>query len=298
MSLLPAGRPALHVAAAAAVVVVLLLAASKHESVSTALRQRHDGAAMREPAPSPSPAPYRYAGPYAAMLADSVGAPPWPREGLAVTTDARYAAPNWDASWAPSPHAWFKLDFVVPLCMVPACGCAFTFATFQAASEEGKAAMAFGDVAGVPAALGARSFRLEDAVAVLRSGGYVQAGEQPEAGGAATGAPPAAADYREFVVNVGAACALGGRGDPTWGVLVSSPRMGALLLDGQNNGGLFDKYPLQRPGVEVMGGVIIDPATVAALLRERGVPANFTVLKVDIDSYDLAVTTAVLDGGA
>jgi hypothetical protein len=41
----------------------------------------------------------------------------------------------------------------------------------------------------------------------------------------------------------------------------------------------------------------VTPHNVEALLRANGIPSNFTLLNLDIDSYDLFVLIAMLDGG-
>lgn len=200
-------------------------------------------------------------------------------QGIAVTDGPRWEAAPWDSAWRPSPPWWQKLDFFVPACLTPGCCCGrFAIAgvardilTGNGVLVANGSAPSFSDV---PIQLAGRGFLLDDAIQILRDAGF---------------AP-------EFTVNIGAACGFGGYADPTWPAFMD-PRMGGVLVDGQVTATLFAAYPLKRGNVRLSSGVYVDPVTFPSLLTNLSVPSVFTLLKLDIDSFDCLATANMLDAG-
>jgi len=170
---------------------------------------------------------------------------------------------------------YFKLDFIVPLCIDPKCGCRFDY---QNAGIPGIIDMALGKMEafpGVPMTLLSTALQLHDIVPKLPS---------PKGDGS-------------FVVNLGAAEGRGGYSDPTWNLLTYS-NLSGLLIDGQTDSRLFDAYPI-RSNIQILPGTDISPSTIVSLFNKYKVPfPEFAVLKIDIDSNDLLVVTTILDEGA
>lgn len=167
---------------------------------------------------------------------------------------------------------WFKLDFVLPICQF--CGVDLN----QHELKSKGISIAYGkdpifDI--VPKALATYSLRIEDIVAHLRRMKVL-----PKDGG--------------FVVNIGAACGMGGYADPTWGLIQGDASIGALLLDGQGEAPLFSAYPLNRTNVNLLPSTKIAVETVVDMFLSQNVPENLTLLKVDIDSWDLGILNALL----
>lgn len=177
---------------------------------------------------------------------------------------------------------WFKLDYVVPMCAA-LCHCEARLHPGGGAAEawaRGTDKALFG---GVPASFATTGLQLHDALAILRAGGIT------------AGSPTAPSGYAEMVVNVGAACGWGGAADPTFTVLLDRGVSG-VLFDPQNSASLFAAYP-QRSNVRVMAGVGVDQTTAPALFSSSGVPRQFAVLKVDVDSFDCGILASVLADG-
>jgi len=129
---------------------------------------------------------------------------------------------------------------------------------------------------GVPVEMTTRSFRLEDIVSILRQSGAVPLNDG-------------------FVVNIGAACGLHGYSDPTFGLLYMDTGIGGLLLDAMIKETFFNAYPLDRPGVTLRKPIISSPQSIQKIFGDADVPRELTVLKVDIDSWDLGLLAAMVD---
>lgn len=100
-----------------------------------------------------------------------------------------------------------------------------------------------------------------------------------------------------FLVNIGAASLSGGRYDPAYPLLaMNTSTFGALLIDPNPNPSLYSAYPV-RPNVRITHDYIWAESVVPDILQKYNVTKQFTVFKLDIDSYECSVLESILAAG-
>ncbi len=97
-----------------------------------------------------------------------------------------------------------------------------------------------------------------------------------------------------FLVNIGAASNGGGKYDPTQPVLAAvNSSFGALLIDPHTDPGLFNAYP-DRPNIRIVHNFSWSESIVQDIFEKNNLSKNFTILKVDVDSYDCTLIETIL----
>jgi hypothetical protein len=97
-----------------------------------------------------------------------------------------------------------------------------------------------------------------------------------------------------FLVNIGAASIGGGQYDPTYPLLtISNSSFGALLIDPNSDPTLFHAYP-NRSNVRITHDFIWSESVVQDIFQKYQVSKAFTILKVDIDSYECSILESIL----
>ena len=100
-----------------------------------------------------------------------------------------------------------------------------------------------------------------------------------------------------FLVNIGAASAAGGIYDPTFALLsASNSSFGALLIDPNSNPSLFSAYP-RRSNIRIVNDYIWSESIISDIFEKYNVAKHFTLLKVDVDSYECSILDAILRAG-
>ena len=100
-----------------------------------------------------------------------------------------------------------------------------------------------------------------------------------------------------FLVNIGAASAGGGIYDPTFALLnVSNSSFGALLIDPNSNPSLFSAYP-RRSNIRIVNDYIWSESIISDIFEKYNVAKHFTLLKLDVDSYECSILDAILRAG-
>jgi hypothetical protein len=97
-----------------------------------------------------------------------------------------------------------------------------------------------------------------------------------------------------FLVNIGAASAAGGIYDPTYPLLnASNLSFGALLIDPNTHPSFFNAYP-KRTNIRIIHDFIWTESIVENIFEKYKISKDFTLLKVDIDSYECSLLEAIL----
>ena len=97
-----------------------------------------------------------------------------------------------------------------------------------------------------------------------------------------------------FLVNIGAASWEGGIYDPTFALLnASHSSFGALLIDPNPNPSLFSAYP-RRSNIRIVNDYIWSESIISDIFEKYKVAKHFTLLKVDVDSYECSLLDTVL----
>ncbi|UJR38289.1 hypothetical protein I4U23_030959 [Adineta vaga] len=100
-----------------------------------------------------------------------------------------------------------------------------------------------------------------------------------------------------FLLNIGAASWNGGRYDPTYPILTTiNSSFGALLIDPNRNPIFFSAYP-NRTNIRLTHDFIWSETIVQDILQKYNISKQFTVLKLDIDSYECSVLENILQAG-
>ncbi|CAF0950938.1 unnamed protein product [Adineta ricciae] len=100
-----------------------------------------------------------------------------------------------------------------------------------------------------------------------------------------------------FLINIGAASNYGGRYDPTYPVLTSTnSTFGALLIDPNPNPSLFSGYP-NRTNIRITHDYVWTETIIPNIFERYNISKQFTILKVDIDSYECSVLESILQAG-
>ncbi|CAF2490276.1 unnamed protein product [Rotaria sp. Silwood2] len=100
-----------------------------------------------------------------------------------------------------------------------------------------------------------------------------------------------------FLVNIGAASADGGQYDPTYPLLTDTNlSFSALLIDSNKNPSLFNAYP-NRNNVRIIHDFVWPETIVENLFEKYNISKNFTILKLDVDSYECSVLESILHAG-
>jgi hypothetical protein len=97
-----------------------------------------------------------------------------------------------------------------------------------------------------------------------------------------------------FLVNIGAASTAGGQYDPTYPLLSAiNSSFGALLIDPNTNPSLFNAYP-NRTNIHIVHDFIWSESIVQNIFEKYNISKHFTILKVDIDSYECSLFENIL----
>jgi len=97
-----------------------------------------------------------------------------------------------------------------------------------------------------------------------------------------------------FLVNIGAASYGGGIYDPTYPLLTASNlSFGALLIDPNTHPSFFNAYP-KRTNIHIIYDFIWTESIVENIFEKYKISKDFTLLKVDIDSYECSLLEAIL----
>ena len=97
-----------------------------------------------------------------------------------------------------------------------------------------------------------------------------------------------------FLLNIGAASSSGGIYDPTHPLLTApNSSFGALLIDPNANPDFFSAYP-RRSNIRIVHDYIWSESIVSDILIKYNVSKDFTLLKVDVDSYECSLLDAIL----
>jgi hypothetical protein len=97
-----------------------------------------------------------------------------------------------------------------------------------------------------------------------------------------------------FLVNIGAASTGGGQFDPTYPLLTATNlSFGALLIDPNPNPSLFDAYPT-RSNIQIIHDFIWTESIVQNIFEKYNIPKYFTILKIDVDSYECSLLETIL----
>jgi hypothetical protein len=100
-----------------------------------------------------------------------------------------------------------------------------------------------------------------------------------------------------FLVNIGAASTAGGRYDPTYPLLTAANSLfGALLIDPNANPSLFSAYPSRR-NIQITHDYIWSESIIQNIFQKYNISKTFTLLKVDIDSYECSIIESILQAG-
>jgi hypothetical protein len=100
-----------------------------------------------------------------------------------------------------------------------------------------------------------------------------------------------------FLVNIGAASENGGQYDPTYPLLTAiNSSVGALLIDPNTDPSLFSAYP-NRPNIHISHDFIWAESIVENILQKYNISKHFTILKLDIDSYECSILESILQAG-
>ncbi|CAF1413173.1 unnamed protein product [Rotaria sordida] len=100
-----------------------------------------------------------------------------------------------------------------------------------------------------------------------------------------------------FIVNIGAASIEGGRYDPTYSLLsTTNLSFGALLIDPITHPSFFNAYP-NRSNIQIRHDAVWPESVVKNIFEKYNISKNFTILKIDIDSYECSVIESILHGG-
>ena len=98
----------------------------------------------------------------------------------------------------------------------------------------------------------------------------------------------------QFLVNIGAASVEGGIYDPTCSLLnASDSSFGALLIDPKANPAFFSAYP-RRSNIRIVHDYIWSESIISGIFQKYNVSKNFTLLKIDVDSYECSLLDAIL----
>ncbi|CAF1575743.1 unnamed protein product [Rotaria magnacalcarata] len=99
---------------------------------------------------------------------------------------------------------------------------------------------------------------------------------------------------RPFLVNIGAASAGGGQYDPTYPLLTATNlSFSALLIDSNTSPSLFSAYP-NRSNIKIIHDFVWSESIVKNIFERYNVSTHFTILKLDIDSYECSVLESIL----
>jgi len=97
-----------------------------------------------------------------------------------------------------------------------------------------------------------------------------------------------------FLVNIGAASIGGGQFDPTYPLLTAiNSSFGALLIDPNTNPSLFNAYPI-RTNIHIIHDFIWTESIIQNIFEKYNISKDFTILKVDIDSYECSLLESIL----
>lgn len=100
--------------------------------------------------------------------------------------------------------------------------------------------------------------------------------------------------HTSFLVNIGAASLEGGIYDPTYPLLAAiNSSFGALLIDPNPHPALFSAYP-KRNNIQIIHDYIWSESIVANIFQKYNITKEFTILKVDIDSYECSLLNSIL----
>ncbi|CAF0847897.1 unnamed protein product [Adineta steineri] len=100
-----------------------------------------------------------------------------------------------------------------------------------------------------------------------------------------------------FLLNIGAGTADGGIYDPTYPLLTNfTPLFSALLIDPSTNPSHFNAYP-NRSNIHIIHDYIWSETIVENILQKYNISKYFTLLKVDIDSYECSLLQSILQSG-
>jgi hypothetical protein len=97
-----------------------------------------------------------------------------------------------------------------------------------------------------------------------------------------------------FLVNIGAASLGGGQYDPTHQLLTAiNSSFGALLIDPHTDPSLFNAFPT-RSNIHIIHDFIWAESIVQNIFEKYNISKDFTILKVDIDSYECSLLENIL----
>lgn len=97
-----------------------------------------------------------------------------------------------------------------------------------------------------------------------------------------------------FLVNIGAGSTGGGQYDPTYPLLTAiNSSFGALLIDPNTNPSLFNAYP-KRTNIHIIHDFIWTESIVQNIFEKYNISKDFTILKIDIDSYECSLLESIL----
>ncbi|CAF1971004.1 unnamed protein product [Rotaria magnacalcarata] len=100
-----------------------------------------------------------------------------------------------------------------------------------------------------------------------------------------------------FLINIGAASTAGGQYDPTHPLLTAmNVSFSALLIDPNTDSSLFNAYP-RRNNIQIIHDFIWSESVVQNIFERYNVSKHFTILKLDIDSYECSVLESILRAG-
>jgi hypothetical protein len=100
-----------------------------------------------------------------------------------------------------------------------------------------------------------------------------------------------------FLVNIGAASENGGIYDPTFPLLAdTNSSFGALLIDPNSKPSLFYAYP-RRNNIRLTHDYTWSESIIQNIFIKYNISKHFTLLKVDIDSYECSILKTILQAG-